>query len=243
MRALSASEIVAVWERGCTQHPVDRALTLLEACCGDSRDHLALFSIGRRDGLLLLVHQQLFGDALQAFAECPQCGQHLEYSLSARDVGASSLQPHEEAPLLITGGEMQLQLRLPNSFDLGAVAAYADASAARRLLAERCVVHAKRAGLDVPTPELTDSVVSQIADRLATADPQAEILIDLTCIACCHAWQVVLETESFLWMKVSALAKRLLRDVHILAREYGWSEQQILSLNPRRRQAYLEMVG
>jgi len=243
MRALSASEIVAVWERGCTQHPVDRALTLLEACCGEPRDHLALASIGQRDAMLLLVHQHLFGDALHAFAQCPQCGQHLEYSLSAREVAARSSHTVEEEHLRVTEGEMQLQLRRPNSFDLGAAAACADLPAARRVLAARCVVQATRNGVEVTIPELADAVVTNIADRLALSDPQAEVLIDLTCAACRHAWQVILETESFLWMKISALAKRLLRDVHTLAREYGWSEQQILSLGPLRRQAYLEMVG
>lgn len=243
MRALSASEMIAVWERGTAQHPVDRALTLLEACCGEPRDRLALASIGQRDALLLLVHQQLFGDALQAFAECPQCGQHLEYSLSTREIAARSSQPVDESRLSFTEGEMQLQLRLPNSFDLGAAAACADMPVARRLLAERCVVQATCEGSVLPARQLTDSAVAQIASRLSEADPQAEVLIDLTCAACSHAWQVILETESFLWIKINAVAKRLLRDVHTLAREYGWSEHQVLSLSPLRRQAYLEMVG
>jgi hypothetical protein len=31
-------------------------------------------------------------------------------------------------------------------------------------------------------------------------------------------------------------------DVHTLASAYGWSESEILSLNPARREFYLEMV-
>jgi hypothetical protein len=114
---------------------------------------------------------------------------------------------------------------------------------ARRLLAERCVVQATREGSVLPAPQLTDSAVDHIASHLSDADPQAEVLIDLTCATCSHAWQVILEIESFLWIKINAVAKRLLRDVHTLAREYGWSEHQVLSLSTRRRQAYLEMVG
>jgi hypothetical protein len=245
MRALSASEMIVIWERGATQHPVDRALTLLEACCGEPRDRLAQASIGQRDALLLLVHQQLFGDVLQAFAECPQCRERLEYSLSTREIAARSQTGgiDSESHLSFVDGGMQVQLRLPNSFDLGAVAASTDMATARRLLAERCVIEMTRERRAVPVSELTDSAVDRIAAHLASADPQADVVIDLTCAACRHAWQVILEIESFLWIKISSLAKRLLRDVHALARAYGWSEQEILSLSPLRRRAYLEMVG
>jgi hypothetical protein len=245
MRALSASEMIAIWERGAAQHPVDRALTLLEACCGEPRERLAQASIGQRDALLLLVHQQLFGDVLQAFAECPQCRERLEYSLSTREIAARSQTGaiDSESHLSFVDGGMQVQLRVPNSFDLGAVAACTDTATARRLLAERCVIEMTRERRAVPVSELTDSAVDRIAAHLASADPQADVVIDLTCAACCHAWQVILEIESFLWIKISSLAKRLLRDVHALARAYGWSEQEILSLSPLRRHAYLEMVG
>jgi hypothetical protein len=245
MRALSASEMIVIWERGAAQHPVDRALTLLEACCGEPRERLAQASIGQRDALLLLVHQQLFGDVLQAFAECPQCRERLEYSLSTREIAARSQTGgiDSESHLSFVDGGMQVQLRLPNSFDLGAVAASTDMATARRLLAERCVIEMTRERKTVPVSELTDSAVDRIAAHLASADPQADVVIDLTCAACRHAWQVILEIESFLWIKISSLAKRLLRDVHALARAYGWSEQEILSLSPLRRRAYLEMVG
>ena len=246
MRVLSASEMITVWERGAAQHPVDRALTLLEACCGEPRERLAQASIGQRDALLLLVHQQLFGDVLQAFAECPQCRERLEYSLSTREIAARSAQTDgsgNESHLSFFDNGVQVQLRPPNSFDLGAVAACTDMATARRLLAERCVIEMTRERRAVPVSELSDSAVDRIAAHLASADPQADVLIDLTCAACRHAWQVILEIESFLWIKISSLAKRLLRDVHALARAYGWSEQEILSLSPLRRRAYLEMVG
>src|SRR6476469_2385503 len=239
MRALSASEMIAIWERGAAQHPVDRALTLLEACCGEPRDRLAQASIGQRDALLVLVHQQLFGDVLQAFAECPQCRERLEYSLSTREIAARSQTGgiDSESHLSFVDGGMQVQLRLPNSFDLGAVAACTDMATARRLLAERCVLEMTCERRAVPFSELTDSAIDRIAAHLASADPQADVVIDLTCAACRHAWQVILEIESFLWIKISALAKRLLRDVHALARAYGWSEQETLSLSPLRRHA------
>jgi hypothetical protein len=67
-------------------------------------------------------------------------------------------------------------------------------------------------------------------------------LIDLSCPACGHGWQVIFDIESFLWAKVSALAKRLLHEVHGLASAYGWTERDILALPAVRRQFYLEMI-
>jgi hypothetical protein len=48
---------------------------------------------------------------------------------------------------------------------------------------------------------------------------------------------------TFFWKEIAAHAKRLLREVHILAAAYKWREADILAMNPNRRQYYLEMVG
>jgi hypothetical protein len=68
------------------------------------------------------------------------------------------------------------------------------------------------------------------------------MLIHLHCAVCSHAWQVLFDIERFLWSKFCAAAHRLLDDVHALASFYHWSEQDILALGARRRQAYLEMA-
>ena len=138
---------------------------------------------------------------------------------------------------------VSLQLRLLNSLDVGMATACADVAGARRLLAERCVVEATRGGDVVAAKELPESIVERISERLAQADPQAEVLIDLTCPGCHHQWQIVFEIERFFWTKMSAVARRLLREVHTLAQAYGWPEADILALSPLRRQCYLEMVG
>jgi hypothetical protein len=44
------------------------------------------------------------------------------------------------------------------------------------------------------------------------------------------------------FFELSGRAKRLLRDVHQLARAYGWSEAAIVSLPLDRRLAYLLLV-
>jgi len=231
---------MGVWERGANEHPVDRALTLLSACCEETRPQLAALSIGRRDARLLEVYEQLFGAALEAFAQCPKCGERLEYRLSTRDLAVPP--PQTEQAMMVETEGVSLRLRLPNSLDLRAVSECQGLDEARQLLLERCVV--ERDGQPVERLDrLPESTVDKIASCLALADPQAETLIDLTCCACRHGWQVLLDIEGFLWTKISAMSRRLLEEVHVLARAYGWREPDILALSAVRRQAYLEMAG
>ncbi len=240
MRGLSASELVQVWERGTEKHPVDRALILLSACSGEVREKLAALSIGRRDARLLEVYEQLFGPTIECFAQCPQCGEQLEYQMltSNLTLTASGM----EMPLVLETEQASLHLRLPDSLDLRALSECSDAAIAYRMLLERCVLDASRDGSPVQLQTLPDSTFEEIAAHLAAADPQADTVIDLTCCACRHAWQVIFDIENLLWAKINAMAKRLLREVHTLARAYGWREHDILALTARRRQAYLEMA-
>jgi hypothetical protein len=87
------------------------------------------------------------------------------------------------------------------------------------------------------------ALVRALVERLGAADPGAETLLTLTCPACDHRWQTVLDVASFFWDELATRATRLLREVHTLARAYGWREAEILALPGRRRQSYLELVG
>jgi hypothetical protein len=85
--------------------------------------------------------------------------------------------------------------------------------------------------------------VDAVIARMAEADPQADVQLDLSCPACRHRWLAVFDIVSFLWSEIDASARRTLQDVHRLATAYGWREPDILALTPWRRQVYLEMAG
>jgi len=113
----------------------------------------------------------------------------------------------------------------------------------KRRLLERCVQRALRNGESIPGGEIPDGVADAVSERMAEADPQADVRLALACPECGHRWQAVLDVVSFLWAEIHAWAIRLLRDVHVLAATYGWREVDILALTPWRRQAYLDMIG
>ncbi len=242
MRSLTASDILKVWEQGEGQPAIDRALTMLAVACPElARDDLAALSIGQRDARLFDLRDLTFGSQIDGFIACGQCQQRLEFTL---DLAAlrdrfSTAAASEEFEFETDG--CALRFRLPNSRDLAAVAVCEDVAEARRLLAERCVLQASLDG-DV-IAELSDEAVTRLAERIGECAPEAEVMLDFACPSCGHGWQALFDIAAFFWAEIAAQARRLLREVHLLASAYGWREADILALSARRRQVYLEMIG
>ena len=90
---------------------------------------------------------------------------------------------------------------------------------------------------------LPDEVTVILGESVLERDPQAEVQIDMTCPQCQYHRPSLFDVSRFLWTEIQAQAKRLLREVHILARAYGWRETEILALSNVRRQFYLEMMA
>jgi hypothetical protein len=242
---LSAEWLLRLWEVGAPQHPLDRALTILIAAEPDrSRGDLAHLPSGRRDQQLLLVYERTFGNHIAGQGTCPACGGRVEFSLDARELLSTAGATSQEAPLTVAADGYTVTCRPPDSFDLAAIAGLADVAEARRRLLERCIISSTRedaapVGLD----EVPEAVIGQAIRQMAASDPLAEIELALTCPACDARWQLAFDIVAFLWLKIEAQARRLLREVHAPARAYGWREADILAMTPARRQAYLEMVN
>jgi hypothetical protein len=243
MRALSVPHLLSVWEHGLSQSALDRALTLLEAACLDTpRDALAALSIGRRDADLLTLREWTFGPGMSSVVVCPGCGNQVEIAFDVSAVRASP-DPAPAPGVDVAVADYQLQIRPPNSADLAAIAAEPVAGQRRRRLFERCLISARRDGRPAEACELPDEAIDAVADRLALADPQADVRLNIFCPFCGNDWRAVFDIVTFFWSEIEAWACRVLREVHILASAYGWREQDILALTPVRRQCYLEMVG
>lgn len=242
-QGFSAAELLRLWETGSAQHPLDRALTILAAAePGQGRLDLARLPVGWRDARLLAVHERAFGRRLAARAACPACAERVEMALDTRDLLASQPEDDLREPLLVACDGYEVRCRPPDSFDLAAIVGERDVVEARRRLLARCVVSATRTGEPMPPEELPETIVAAVAERIAAHDPLAVIELALACPACGHEWRMLFDIGAFLWSRIEAAARRLLHQVHALARAYGWSETEILALGPVRRQAYLELI-
>lgn len=243
MRALSASELLDVWERGRPLGPVGRALTLLTSACPESSaDELASLSIGRRDADLLTLREETFGSEMAGVAACPQCREQLELSFSVAQIRVNSASQTGQA-FAVTADGYDLQARPPSSLDLEAIGEQTDAGLRRNMLLEQCLIAAYRNGKSIPANKLPASAFRAVEEGMAQADPQASISLAISCPNCDHRWQGDFDILSFFWSEIEAWAARILYEVHILASAYGWRENDILALSQRRRQIYLEMAG
>lgn len=243
MRTLTETDLIHIWEAGHRQHLLDRALTVLMAAFpGTSRDMLALLSIGQRDACLLAVRQQLFGSLLLGLTSCPACSEQIEFRLNVAEMPIPAKISPPAGPVSLDIADDTVQFRLPNSRDLAAITGYRDIPTARVALARRCVVQYLQRGEVAAVEELPEAVIAMMAAEVEQRDPLAEIRVRLSCAGCEHSWQMAFDIVAFLWTEITALVKRLLREIHTLARAYGWREADILAIDPLRRQLYLEMV-
>jgi hypothetical protein len=240
MRTPAPDQLLDAWDAGCALPPMERTLPLLRAAGEPDGDGPLELSLGERERLLVALRERLFGQVLSARASCPACAVALELTVSTSDLLAAASVP--ERPCVRAGGFV-VRCRPLRPADLVDAGATGSAGAARELLVSRAVLTAEHKGQPVPPAALPTEVVAAVAAALAEADPLADIELPVCCDACGAVWSSPLDIGSYLWQEVDAWARRLLGEVHTLARAYGWSEQQVLGLSVRRRRRYLELVA
>ncbi len=244
MRPLTAAGLLHVWERGQAQRPFDRAVTLLASGLPDqSPEAVAALTIGQRDAALFALREQSMGGQLQAFAECPACQAQLSFALRTEYLKNSASADGPAGTGSVNRDGISVTFRLPSSLDFAGLPTTSEGPAIRDWLARQCVLDAQRDGQPIDASELPLELIDEISEAMAREDPQAEILIHLSCPLCYHHWSDLFDIATFFWSEVTVMAKRLLADVDSLARRYGWREADILAMTPWRRHTYLTLGG
>jgi hypothetical protein len=242
VRAPSPSELLAAWERGVKRTPAERGVELLALASPETpTGELEALTVGERDRRLLDFRALVFGPELDGLAACPDCGERVAFSARVDAIRSQPARGAEE-PIVLAVDGFRLRLRLPTSADLAAISRERDTGSAWARLLELCVVESRRYGAEAPVDTLPASVTEAVASRMAEADPQADVELELECPVCGNAWPATFDIAYFLWSELDGWSQRMLDDVHVLASAYGWSESEVLALGPRR-QLYLERVG
>ena len=247
MRTLNAADVLGIVEHGSRHSPTSTVLRILDlAQASDDAFDLAVVPIGERDRALLRVRQDTLGDAMEVVVSCPQCAARLEFSMRCADL-IGTRPDVDDAALWLHCGALIAHFRLPTSEDLFAIESYSNHVEASRALAMRCVRTLTRDAIpvDVSLPEarLSENEIEALSEAMTAADPHADFAVELHCEACSHRFEKELDPARFFLDELEALAKRLLTEICALARGYGWSEADILSMSGWRRRIYLEMLG
>jgi hypothetical protein len=222
-------DILALWDRAAGRAQRQRDDALVAAAGAAPRD-----SIGTGNAALLALRTRLFGAPWRLRAACPTCHTDCEFTADSAVLADGLAPPADAVPPRITNGGSELALRLPTLSDLASLAATCDSAAATKLLLARCLGEA---------PPAAQDILHRVEAELERCDPGAVLSFALDCPDCGHAWQAVIDIAPALWTEVQAAAERTLLEVDALAREYGWSEAEVLALPHTRRAAYLQLAG
>jgi hypothetical protein len=235
----SAAALLEAWEKARIGGLAARVACLLRLV-RPHEDEAALLEvpIGQRNRSLLVLHVVLAGPEVQCVVRCSHCQELNELSLQA---AALMVPPGITPPggFQADAGPWTLRFRLPNTADLVIGMGGGDLPSMRRIVAERCLLAIE------PAPEgpLPEALIDALSLAIGRADPAAELLFHIQCVACGEQFVTLLDPSHLVWRELDDTSQRLLLEVDALARVYHWPEREILALSAERRQAYLSLVG
>jgi hypothetical protein len=245
MRGLAGEELLRAWERSRELPEQQAVLALLELADPERpAREWARLPLGERNRLLLELRAATLGRRMEGFAVCPACGAELEFAVDAQEL-AEGLRA---APAVKPKG---IAVRPANTLDLLASSAAASEEEARAILLARTVCADGEETEAVKTAEgarhWLEAQPRRVAERLAKRFEQvnaaAEIRIEISCGACGGGSVLDLDVARYFLREIGAAARRLMAEIHELARAYGWSEAAIAGMSGARRAAYLGMLG
>jgi hypothetical protein len=204
-------------------------------------------STGDREALLLHIRRLTLGERISCLLSCANCKKKMDLDLQIEELllppYAHSQETHE-VDISDGANSYRVRFRVPNGEDQEAVASAAERSvnAAAELVLGRCIERVESADKE-KLSDLPDVVLRELPAKMAVLDPQAEILLDLTCPECAAAFVVPFDAGDYFIRELALHERELYREVHALSLHYHWSEDAALGLSRRKRQTYFELLA
>jgi len=246
---LSNQQILGIWENAQHLHPLDRSLYLIQRVDNhNSWQDLKTLSIGARNHFLLAIRLATFGHELMAAAQCPKCQEELDIIAEPEELGYGKPLPPFNAIYQLQFNEMDIQFKPLTSVDLASICHLHDTEPASRQLLTQSIQSITDSSTQQTISEEAynehyDVICETLADAIATVDPVMLNEADVSCPKCQYDWNVCFDLGDFLWQEICHRAKSLLVEVQQLARHYGWSEDEILTMSDIRRHGYIEVIS
>lgn len=235
-----AGTLLALWEGGIAADPVGRSGALLLAA---SRTQVLPSTLGELNVQLLELHAWLFGTDLDLLSSCPACGTVAEFRTDCAMLATQGAAAAQSESHRLEADGYRIHFRLPGVEDVAAAANQGPPDAFTHNLLDLCVLASSRGDVSVPVDDLPMAVLESLSERMESLDPAASLSFELECPVCAASWTSGLDVAQLVWQKVQDSAERVLLEIDVLARAYGWTEREVLGLSRVRRAAYLQMAG
>lgn len=179
---------------------------------------------------LLALTDNLSSLDLQLRCTGAGCGELYEVALPL-----DALQDRNTGTMTIAlGGDRVVHMRRPTGDDL------------RQWRAARHATRAAAMAAVIGTLCLDGTVTpddeAALGEALAMHDPLVAFSVSCTCPACGTDADVPIDLESTVLHRLATRQGRLLREVHLLASHYGWTEAETLAVPAPRRARYLALI-
>jgi hypothetical protein len=226
-------------------HLLSRCLERLGPLTPVTPEIVRQLTVGDREALMLHLRRLTLGERISCVLSCPACGDKMDLDLRVEELLQS---PYSHASKThsaeIHDGEAayHVSFRVPNGEDQEAAAALAQDSieSAVASILTRCVEELTTANQRVQN--FPSIVVKKLQQRMVELDPQAEIILDLTCPECAARFAVPFDAADHVCRELTSTGQDLYREIHALALHYHWSEDAVLALPRRRRQIYIDLL-
>src|SRR5262245_31703658 len=228
------------------QPSVPALVTDILECCATSgngkspeRNLLWELQVGTRIECLLRI-VSLSGAFEAAFIERgrnEECGEPLEFELSLNDLLSLPDEPGDFVS--VQCGDETLVLRKPTGADQRDWAArvFPNDLASIESMVQTLIVRDSE-----PLPRLHYESLALVDQAMQAADSLVDFNLELICPHCESSSEFEVDLQTLAIQRLGQCQRRLLTTVHLLARHYHWSEQQIFAVPPWRRDHYLKML-
>lgn len=221
-----------------------RCLTAPGRDASSARREIGGLLVPERDLALVDLRRRTLGRTLELVLTCPSCSAPHDVEL---DLDRLTAPPPAPPEVTVAHEGRQARVRLPTAADQARVVAAAagDVAAGRDELLALTLVELDgqpgpftRADAAALEPGLRAAIDAAIEDTL----PDVDLALTAPCPSCGGAIDEPVNLGALVLAELRDRSAHLLHEVHVLAREYHWSERQILRLPVPKRRAYLAMI-
>ncbi len=189
-----------------------------------------------RDRLLVLIYTSLYGDKIESTLTCNKCDAPFDLNFSLKglvqhldeQIDLEDIQQQDKAYYQLPDG---IQFRLPTGEDEYQLFGLSRGDAANKLLKNCILTKGKEADL------------SELQKAMEKVAPMVSTKLAAVCVECNHQQEVHFDIQTYLMTALKKEQPLLSKEVHRIAKAYGWGLKEILSLTRKQRRNYYALIN